>query len=136
MRFKSAVFSAAMFTGVALVACADPAQRADVGSARTQIAALPSDGEASNSIPPSTVAAEGPAYYDPYTTGLGPRASSANTVKAEHFRVWAGYDGDVALHPYTSNVGPCAEGQNGTGCDRPTGKVIQPSHYERPPFTD
>jgi hypothetical protein len=138
VRFKSAALSVAMFTGVALAAYADPVQRADVGPTRTRIAALPHDGEAPNSIPPVTVhaPAEGPAYYDPYTTGLGPRASSANTVKAEHFRVWAGYDADVALHPYTSNVGPCAEGALGSGCDRPTGKVIQPSHYERRPFTD
>jgi hypothetical protein len=57
-------------------------------------------------------------------------------VRATHFRVWAGYDADVALHPYTSNCGPCPEGQIGTGCGESHGTMIKPSKYERSPFTD
>jgi hypothetical protein len=57
-------------------------------------------------------------------------------VTAPHYRVPAGYDADVALHPYTSGLGPCT--QNAApdqGCHHPESQPIPPSHYERPPFT-
>jgi hypothetical protein len=51
-----------------------------------------------------------------------------------HYKVPAGYDSDVSLHPYTSGLGPCTEGAApSTGCRHPT-ILIQPSHYERAPF--
>ncbi|MGA8398649.1 MAG: hypothetical protein WB697_02085 [Stellaceae bacterium] len=57
-------------------------------------------------------------------------------VTAPHYRVPAGYDADVALHPYTSGLGPCTEGAvPSQGCHHPTGHPIPPSHYNRPPFT-
>jgi len=52
-----------------------------------------------------------------------------------HYRVPAGYDSNVALHPYTSGLGPCPEGANPSqGCHHPTGNPIPPSHYEQAPF--
>jgi|SRR5215469_10752829 len=53
-----------------------------------------------------------------------------------HYQVPAGYDADVALHPYTSGFGPCTEGASPSqGCHNATSHPIPPSHYERPPFT-
>ena len=53
-----------------------------------------------------------------------------------HYRVPAGYDADVAFHPYTSGIGPCTEGASPSqGCHHSTGTPIAPSHYEQPPFT-
>lgn len=73
--------------------------------------------------------------YDPYVHGQGPRASSMDRIKPEHFTVPVGYDFNVALHPYTSGIGPCTEGASPSqGCRHPTGNPIPPSHYERAPF--
>jgi hypothetical protein len=74
-------------------------------------------------------------YYDPYTSGRSQHASSLNHIVAPHFKVPVGYDADVTMHPYTSLLGPCTEGnQPAQGCRHPTGTPITPSHYERPPF--
>jgi hypothetical protein len=74
-------------------------------------------------------------YYDPYTGGRGQKASSLNRIRSEPFLVPAGYDADVSLHPYTSGLGPCAEGSSpAQGCWQQTGNPIPPSHYERAPF--
>jgi hypothetical protein len=55
--------------------------------------------------------------------------------KTGHWTVPAGYDSDVAMHPYTSGIGPCTEGAAPSeGCHHPTGNPISPSRYERPPF--
>lgn len=52
-----------------------------------------------------------------------------------HYRVPAGYDADVALHPYTSGLGPCTEGASpDQGCRHSAKQPIAPSHYERWPF--
>lgn len=52
-----------------------------------------------------------------------------------HYRVPAGYDANVAMHPYTSGLGPCTEGAvPSQGCHNATSHPIPPSHYERPPF--
>jgi hypothetical protein len=52
-----------------------------------------------------------------------------------HWTVPAGYDSDVAMHPYTSGIGPCTEGAAPSqGCHHSTGNPISPSRYERPPF--
>jgi hypothetical protein len=58
------------------------------------------------------------------------------TPNPGHYRVPAGYDADVALHPYTSGIGPCTEGASPSqGCHHATGNPIAPSHYEQPAFT-
>jgi hypothetical protein len=57
------------------------------------------------------------------------RASSANTVRADHYEVPPGYDNDVALHPYTSGLGPCPQG--GPGKLACSSEVIPPSHHNR-----
>ena len=54
---------------------------------------------------------------------------------APHYRVPPGYDADVAMHPYTSGLGPCTEGASPSqGCHHSTGTPISPSHYEQPAF--
>jgi hypothetical protein len=73
-------------------------------------------------------------YYDPYTSGHVQRPSSLNHVAFRHFKVPAGYDANVAMHPYTSGMGPCTE-HHDLGCGPSSrGWVIKPSQYERPPF--
>ena len=123
IRCKFAVASLAMFTGVA-TPYADPVQLSDVGMAPVQIAAA-----ATSDVVPNAIALQDRTLYapdsQPYTSGFSTRGGSANTVRAPHFQVWAGYDSSVTLHPYTSNLGP------GTETVR-----IQPSRYERTPFTD
>jgi hypothetical protein len=120
---KFVVLSAAMFTGIA-AAYADPVRLSDDGTAAPQLAALAPAGASPNAValPDLTVYAP---ESQPYASGFSPRGGSANTVRAAHFHVWAGYDASVALHPYTSNIGP-----------GPEAAPIQPSRYERLPFTD
>jgi hypothetical protein len=74
-------------------------------------------------------------YYNPYVHGQGQKASSLNDIPLSHFKVPLGYHADIALHVYTSGLGPCTEGaQPSQGCRHPTGNPIPPSHYERAPF--
>ena len=57
-------------------------------------------------------------------------------VTAPHYRVPAGYDADIALHPYTSGLGPCTPNAvPDQGCRHPESHPIPPSRYDRPPFT-
>lgn len=74
-----------------------------------------------------------PPYGAPATTL--PEVVVPGHGPSPHYRVPAGYDADVALHPYTSGLGPCTEGATPSqGCHHDTGHPIPPSHYERPPF--
>jgi hypothetical protein len=79
------------------------------------------------------------AYPPPYrapTTTLPEVVVPGRGTPAPHYRVPAGYDGDVALHPYTSGLGPCTQAAvPDQGCRHATGHPIPPSHYDRPPFT-
>jgi hypothetical protein len=115
--------SAAMFTGI-VPAYAGSVPLSDARTAPTQIAALAPGRVSSSAMALPNLAVFSPESR-PYTSGFSPRGGSANTVRATHFQVWAGYDASVALHPYTSNIGP-----------DPEAAPIQPSHYERVPFTD
>lgn len=95
-------------------------------TAAANAALTPDNGAATVTSPPS-IAILPPASI--------PSESPTNT-RNDHFRVWPGYDSDVALHPYTSNMGPCPEGILGSGCSPAHGEIIKPSHYERAPFTN
>ena len=54
------------------------------------------------------------------------RVSSEHTVRAEHYEVPSDYDSDVAMHPYTSGLGPCPHG----GPEKVVcGDLIPPSNY-------
>jgi hypothetical protein len=71
-------------------------------------------------------------YYDPYTSGLGPRPSSLNNIRYVHYEAPPGYDANTAMHPYTSGMGPCTEGASPSqGCHHSTGTPIATSHYNR-----
>jgi len=63
---------------------------------------------------PAAIAIDPPAAHNPISMSVirtfSPRASSGNTVKAEHYEAPPGFDNDVALHPYTSGLGPCPHG--------------------------
>jgi hypothetical protein len=62
----------------------------------------------------------------PYSTpGVGPRVSSFGTIKGEHYEVPPDFDANVALHPYTSGMGPW----QGPGTWIPIAK--ERSHYNR-----
>jgi hypothetical protein len=123
VSYKFVVVSAAMVIAIA-AAYADPVPSADAGTAATQLAALAPAGASPNAVALPDHAVYAP-ESQPYASGFSPRGGSANTVRAAHFHVWAGYDASVWLHPYTSNIGPGTELA-----------PIQPSRYERAPFTD
>jgi hypothetical protein len=122
MRIYHAFFaSAAILIGITAVAFADPK------SPGLQIAALPPGNRAATVTSPPAIANLSSASI--------PREAPSGAGDRQ-FRVWPGYDSDVALHPYTSNMGPCPEGANGGGCGPTHGEIISPSHYERAPFMD
>src|SRR5579859_2613063 len=109
-----AVLGAAMLIGTVAAVYAEPPLVAELGAAAAQLAALPPEGTTLASLMLPMVIVYPPDNNKPSTRGFGPRAGSARTVTATHFRVWAGYDAEVTLHPYTSGVGPCPEGSNST----------------------
>lgn len=86
------------------------------GCATPDPAATPIDQYASENSPPQSVAS---------TFSL--RVSSYSTAKTERYQVPPDFDGDLALHPYTSLLGPCPEGVLGAHCVN----TILPSHYNR-----
>jgi hypothetical protein len=56
---------------------------------------------------------------DPYTSHLGPRASGGDfwpDGPQPHFQEPPGYDSNPLMHPYTSGIGPCPQGQGKTVC--------------------
>ena len=58
---------------------------------------------------------------------FSPRVSSQNAVRTEHNQVPPDFDSDVALHSYTSVLGPCHGGPGKMECR----EVIAPSYYTR-----
>jgi hypothetical protein len=103
--------------------------------ATQQLAAQPSGILALPEIFISPAPNQDPRYYDPYTSGHSQHASSLNNLRVPHYKVPVGYDSMMAMHPYTSLIGPCTEGATPSqGCRHASGAPIQPSHYERPPF--
>jgi len=107
---RSAALGAAILTLGALAANADPVGRTNTAATPPQISALPSSTPVPViQLPPVNV----PGY-----------------VPSTHYQVPPGYDADVAMHPYTSGLGPCTEGASPSqGCHHDTGKPISPSHY-------
>lgn len=124
-----------LLIGIAVAAHDASRQPAEIRPAAAQLAALGSQSATPTllTLPPVTAY---PRKVEPHAPDLGPRAASVGALRVPHFRVWDGYDLDVALHPYTSRIGPCPEGSNGSGCGQPAGQVIKPSRYEQTPFTD
>jgi hypothetical protein len=131
---KSMVLGAALLAGSVAAGNANPVCRANTGSCEPSgqyFASFPTPAAPSTSsgitLPEVTVYA--PYSYAPYSChGLGPRVSSCGTIRNEHFEVPLGFDANVAMHPYTSGIGPWP----GPG----TWQIIEkpPSHYERWPW--
>jgi hypothetical protein len=74
------------------------------------------------------------------TAAFGTPAAPPQVVPSSHnpphYQVPAGYDADVAMHPYSSGLGPCPDNaQPAQGCHHPESTPIPPSRYDRPPFT-
>jgi len=90
------------------------------------MAGCASQGPAAIAIGPST--ARNPAPMTVART-FSLRVSSENAVRAEHYEVPPDYESNVALHPYTSGLGPCPQG--GPGKLACSSEVIPPSHYNR-----
>jgi len=82
---------------------------------------------------PGAIALDPPAAHNPASISvartLSLRVSSENTVRSEHYEVPPDYDSNVALHPYTSGLGPCPQG--GPGKLSCSSEVIPPSHHNR-----
>jgi hypothetical protein len=113
--------SAAILIEITAVAFADPK------SPGPQIAALPpGNGAATVTSPPAIANLSSASIPREAPSGVGDR----------QFRVWPGYDSDVALDPYTNNLSPCPEGALGSGCSPTHGQIIPPSRYERTLFMD
>ena len=55
------------------------------------------------------------------------RVSSEHTVRADHYDVPPDYDNNIALHPYTSGLGPCPHG--GPGKVNCSSDMLPASHY-------
>ena len=69
--------------------------------------------------PGMVLAQASPDYGDPYTSHLGPRASEGDhwpDGPQPHFQEPPGYDNNPLMHPYTSGIGPCPQGQGKTNC--------------------
>lgn len=120
MLRKSVIVGALVFTAGAIGLPASRQADAQVAPAPAPSATLP------EVFVPGAPDARG---YGAYTSPAIPRPNTP------HYQVPAGYDADVAMHPYTSGIGPCTEGAAPSqGCHHPTGHPIEPSHYERMPF--
>jgi hypothetical protein len=120
--YRTFFISAAILIRITAAANASPVPEQSPGP---QFVALTPGNWAATVISPPSIVNLPPASI--------PRESPAGT-RNDHIRVWPGYDSDVALHPYTSNMGPCPEGLLGAGCSPTHGDIIPPSHYERAPF--
>jgi hypothetical protein len=126
---KSIGLSAAFLAGIAIAANADPLSRANTNASATigdppssatplgsgqplgrELAALPpaDAAPAPNSVTLPEVTVFGfrndPRPYS--RSGMGPRVSSFGTVRTEHYQVPEDFDANIALHPYTSGIGP------------------------------
>lgn len=55
------------------------------------------------------------------------RVSSEHTVRTDHYEVPPDYDNNIALHPYTSGLGPCPHG--GPGKVNCSSEMVPASHY-------
>ena len=69
--------------------------------------------------PAPALAQVSPDYGDPYTSHMGPRASSGDfwpDGAQPRFQEPPGYDNNPLMHPYTSGIGPCPQGQGKTVC--------------------
>jgi hypothetical protein len=136
---KQIVLGAALLASTAMVTNADPLSRTD-GKSAASGAAVPSgahrtSGNEFTALPPSDatltrdsialpgVSVVAPYNSRPYTTDIGPKASSNGRVKAERYPASPDYVMDIAMHPYTSGVGSKA-GPN---------RTLRVDHYEMPP---
>ena len=132
ISLKSASLGAAVLAAIAVVANA-PAHAAEP---TRQVAQIPR-AVGTVTLPPVVVRRQPPAswYDDLYTSGRAERPSSLSHRPFYHYKVPVGYDSNMAMHPYTSGFGPCAEGASPSqGCRQPTSNPMPASHYERPPF--
>jgi hypothetical protein len=114
---KSMVLGAAFLAGVAIAANSAPLCRTPTGPCQPpgpQIAAP----TASNAAPaPDSVTLPEVTVLAPYSSrGVGPRVSSFGTIRTEHYQLPPDYEANVALHPYTSRLGPCLHGTQ-TPCE-------------------
>jgi hypothetical protein len=127
MPSKSIVTGGALLVGIVVTACTQAPHPVQITALSTTDSM---SADRAITLPDVVVTPQ------PYARGSSPRPSSENRIPVSHFRVWLGYDSQVALHPYTSGLGPCPEGGSGAGCEPWHGSLIKPSHYERPPFTN
>jgi hypothetical protein len=145
---KSIGLGAAFLAGIAIAANAGSPGRADASGSgtianppssssplsssqppRRELAALPP----ANAVPaPNRVTLPQVTVFGfkidprPYSSsGVGPRVSSFGTVRTEHYQVPEDFDANIAMHPYTSGIGPWP----GPGSWGPLDK--SPSHNNR-----
>ncbi|HEY1795903.1 MAG TPA: hypothetical protein VGG57_07270 [Stellaceae bacterium] len=131
-----AISSTAAGLGAALVASMLTFTAANASTTHQELVAL--TGGANNgavTLPEVTISPAAPSGVSLYDTGHSPKVSSEHYIQPSHYQVPAGYDGMVAMHPYTSGMGVCTEAASpAQGCSHPTGTPIPASHYDRVPF--
>jgi hypothetical protein len=111
---KSMVLGAAFLTGVAIAAHADPASTNAAGTVTNGVRGSQSQGRDLAALPPSTampapnrITLPEVTVFAPYSSrGVGPRVSSFGTIRTEHYEVSPDFDENIAMHPYTSGIGP------------------------------
>lgn len=85
----------------------------------------PTPGGQLSSLPPEGRDLPNP-LQAPAGTNLSPSRPGGMPGEAATRPLFPAY---MTYDPYVSGLGPCAEGGQGSGCDRPAGRVIQPSKY-------
>ena len=109
---RSIALGAVIFTAVGVITFGKPVAAADADIASPQVAAT--------TLPEVVVrpGSQGGYYMAPYVNGYGYK------TQVQLYQVPADFDRNVALHPYTSRLGPCVDGSNPGGCP-----PVPPSHY-------
>ena len=126
---KSVGLATAFVTGIAIAASAGPLSRAGAG-ASAPITNPPSSsaplgsgqppGRELGALPPANAAPAPNSVALPHDTvfgfritsgpysrsGVGPRVSSFETVRTEHYQVPEDYGANIAMHPYKRGISP------------------------------
>jgi hypothetical protein len=91
MPSKSIVTGGALLVGIVVTACTQAPHPVQITALSTTDSM---SADRAITLPDVVVTPQ------PYARGSSPRPSSENRIPVSHFRVWLGYDSQVALHPY------------------------------------
>jgi hypothetical protein len=125
---------ASFLAGVAIAAC-DPSYRAGPSQPSGRLlAALPP----STAMPtPNRITLPDVTVFAPYSSrGVGPRVSSFGTIRTEHYEVSPDFDENIAMHPYTSGIGPWPGPGTSGSPDKPRSHHFRQQLFRKHPMID